>query len=324
MRFVLEANSSVVTGEKSVSISLVGTPGSVAGYTGDIESEARFAIFGASIRMGGQSDNIRSKNGSVELWDSSSLDMGGGDNKVNLVGMLRSQGGIFLTGDGHDSIKTYAEVNGINLQVSSFSTGGGDDSIEASSRPSKNGNYAASSDTAGFFLWNSRLSTGDGNDVLTGLGMSGIVEGVPLSDSSLNKGVGFLMREGSVIDTGLGNDLITGGAIYFGATSYACSIYTGAGDDVIESPIFGSVGYRHIIDMGEGVDRVRLRALDHYVTAIPGGYLVDFGGSDAIAFYGVEYVSGPTSNWIPLEVGYLRLREVTNEKPDVITVEHPI
>ena len=289
------------TGKKAASISLLGLVEGATSYPAFLR-----VTDNGSILMGPEADFIKSIKGSVVLQRYGSLDLGLGNNVIALDGSLElyDNSRVSLL-DGSDSITAAGDVFGIRVNAASLSTGPGDDTIKASSPPYRNIPYAASSDTSGIYISSGALETGAGNDIITGLGMSGIVDGVPLNDPELDNGIGFLIKDGGILSTGDGNDIITGGAVNWEGSA---SITTGEGDDTIESVIFGNNIGTPSLDMGNGIDKVRLRSLSYEVTPIAGGFNISrLGGGFNINAYGVEYVASQYGTWIPLVAGPLDL-----------------
>jgi hypothetical protein len=191
--------------------------------------------------------------------------------------------------------------------------GAGDDRLEATGGEE------------GIHIYEGRLYAGDGNDHLTGINQAG---GTYLEDAGIRLGYGALLDSGagddvitglsegggygyslwsgSILQTGPGNDLITGGKVIFFSDA---SIMTGDGDDTIDVEAFLAEHTRNTIDMGIGTDRLRVAPGTYQVSSdSSGGYMFDLelrgrGWTGYLNARSVEMVSTDGFSWVPLQVG---------------------
>ncbi len=138
----------------------------------------------------------------------------------------------------------------------------------------------------------SLLSTGAGDDRITGIG--GFNPGI------LARNPGIYVGDDAKIDTGDGNDLITGDYIRM----FNGTISTGSGDDTIDAPVAVAEGY-NTIDMGDGIDRVRFKSVID-VESRNGGWVVRSALTSSIqqiTLLGCEFIGGPNGDWQQLAAG---------------------
>jgi hypothetical protein len=228
------------------------------------------------------SGNDQSRSG---IKNSSTLDTAEGDDIINARG--REDGILntwaFYTGEGNDTITAWGSYNGI-VNSWAFSTGKGNDVINA------NGydltgivNSGIIFDTAegndtinayGYFspgIVNSgTFSTGEGNDIINaGAREDGIVntgafytaDGDDVIYGGGGRQVGISSTQGSILDTGNGNDLISGGSFGIGISNASFTFNTGEGNDTIQGG-GGSRGIENegLISTGNGKDEIIARA----------------------------------------------------------------
>jgi hypothetical protein len=119
----------------------------------------------------------------------------------------------------------------------------------------------------GFMNWMGILDTGNGNDMIMGIGNLGLAnEGVSFNtgggnDTIIGNGIDLGIETGGVMDTGDGNDIIIGTNItadpdqkYLAGINNVEKIITGDGNDLIVGT--GSIGIHNIgvINTGNGDD----------------------------------------------------------------------
>jgi hypothetical protein len=171
------------------------------------------------------------------------------------------------TGEGNDIITAWGEYYGIE-NTGTLNTGEGNDIITASARDSA-------------FVNTGTFNTADGNDVIE-------------SSSGRDIGNSISITQGSIFDTGNGNDRISGGGGDTGISNASFTFNTGDGNDTIEGGA-GANGIKNkgLINTGNGKDTIIAQA------------------SGESFFQGFETLYAGLSNFSTIDTG---------EGEDVITV----
>jgi hypothetical protein len=217
-------------------------------------------------------DIINARGGEDGIVNTSTFETGEGNDIITAWG---GEDGIvntfvFSTGEGNDIINAngYDYTGIVNSYI--FDTAEGDDVIDAY------GYFSPGIENSGTF------NTGEGNDTISaGAREDGIVntgtfytaEGDDVIDAGGSRRVGIKIADGSIFDTGNGNDHIGGSGFSAGISNASFTFNTGDGNDTIVGG-GGSMGIENkgLISTGNGKDTIIAQASG-------GSY---YGGSDDI------------------------------------------
>jgi hypothetical protein len=282
------------------------------------------------------SGNDQSRSG---IKNSRTLDTAEGDDIINARG--REDGILntwaFYTGEGNDTITAWGGYNGI-VNSWAFSTGKGNDVINANGYDStgivNSGVFFGTGEgndiinAYGYFspgIVNSgTFDTGEGNDTISaGAREDGIVntgafytaDGDDVIEGGGARKVGISSAQGSILDTGNGNDRISGGGLDTGISNASFTFNTGDGNDTIYGG-GGPTGIENkgLISTGNGKDTIIAQApggsyyggSDDIGSALSNFSTIDTGeGEDIITASGnIEYGNGGIYNEGTINTGY--------------------
>ena len=293
----------IVTGEKSVQIIVDGlSPAAIPAKYSSSHYKYTYMVLtpGATVSLGGNADKIALTNAAYlqqspnpNSGPGAVVNMGAGDDSLivsnigapGLTGVEISDGRINF-GSGNDLLA--AKASGYSMYFSTSSTfdrevvamGDGDDQIRAENVPGADDYYSG----AIFINGTAVVSCGSGNDIVTGTTQS-------------TEQAGLFIK--GTLDMGEGDDIIAGSRIY----SEGGRIFTGPGDDLVEAPYSANTGK---VDMGSGIDKLVLAAGAWEFEDMEGYFRISAPNRSFNA-YGVEFVSGPSKEWISLQPGIYEL-----------------
>ena len=274
----LVVNKSVVTNAKRTKIVY-------KGIYGRNESQG-LQIRAGSLTLPAKKNSVTIRNGLLWVSDAGSMSFGPGSDAVSIAYAGERAlivDGFFDLGDGDNALNVTGKEEGIHVYGGQLLAGNGNDILTGLNQVG-----SLNIDTGGIRLSNNGLiDSGSGDDTIIGRSEYG--------------GYGFSLWSGSRLQTGLGNDLVTGDKILFFSDAL---IDTGDGDDTIDVDGFVAEQTRNIIDMGLGVDRLRVLPGTYSLTAdASGGFSFDLGlrGGGYLIAKGVEMVSTDGTNWVSLQ-----------------------
>lgn len=272
-------------------------------FLGSSSRDGYFTINSNSgLRLGSADDELRIDKGRLFVDPSSFVSLGDGADNVYIATSSAEDSldlqGLFDLGGGNNRVSVFNIYQGIQLYgvKGMLVSGDGDDEIYAEITVSRSPGYGYGLHQPAPITLSTGASiqTGAGRDVITGVaGGSG--------------GQGIYVGSAAFIDTGEGDDLITGDPI----TLYEGNIFTGGGDDVIDAVLKSSQrwGGNGKIDMGAGIDKLRLATNIYTVDVFGSGFLVRgalYAGVE-VELYGVEFIASPDGDWRPLQAGRIEL-----------------
>ena len=272
----LIVNSSVVTNKKKTRITY-------NGISGQNQSKGLLVQDG-SLTLPAKKNSVKVQNGKLWVSDSASMRFGSGSDYVEVSHAGERAlivDGVLDLGSGDNSLNVTGQEEGIHVYGGQLIAGDGNDRLTGINRTS------SGIDTGGIRIAYGSIDTGAGDDTIIGLSEYG--------------GYGFSLWSGSSLQTGSGNDVITGDRILFFQDAL---IDTGDGNDTVDVSGFVSENTRNVIDMGAGIDRLRIAPGNYSLASdSSGGFTFDLGirGGGYVIARGIEMVSTDGINWVSLQ-----------------------